>query len=85
MSRKVGFEPVTFGTAARHPTADLGNNLGDIGNRGTILLPMTYNPTEWKSTWTGDRTRSSWVDLLSRQMTVIIELRNMADAEDSYA
>ena len=48
MSRKVGFEPVTFGTAARHPTADLGNNLGDIGNQRTILLPITYDPTEWK-------------------------------------
>ena len=66
-------------------TADLGINLADAGNRRTILLPMTYDPTEWKSTWTGDRTRSSWVDLLSRQMTEIVELRNMADAEDSYA
>ena len=76
---------MTFGTAAWHPTADLGNNLGDVGNRRTILLPMTYDPTECKSTWTGDRTRSSWVVLLSWQMMEIIELRNMADAEDSYA
>ena len=76
---------MTFGTAARHPTADLGTNLGDVGDRRTILLPIAYDPTKWKSTWTGDRTRSSWVDLLSRQMTEIVELRNMADAEDSYA
>ena len=81
----MGLEPVTFGTAARHPTADLGTNQGDVGDRRTILPPIAYDPTEWKSTWTGDRTRSSWVDLLSRQMTEIIELRNMADAEDSYA
>ena len=85
MSRKVGFEPVTFGTTAGHPTADLGINLGAVGDRRTILLSMTYDPTDWKSTWTGARTRSSWVDPLSRQMTEIIELRNMADAEDSYA
>ena len=40
----MGFEPVTFGTAAWHSTAVVGRDLGDMGDRGTILLPMTYDP-----------------------------------------
>ena len=48
MSRKVGFEPVTFGTAAWQSTAAVGRNLGDMGDRGIILLPMTYDPPNGK-------------------------------------
>ena len=40
----MGFEPVTFGTAARRSTAAVGRNLGDMGDRGIILLLMTYDP-----------------------------------------
>ena len=40
----MGFEPVTFGTAAWHSTAEVGSDLGDMGDRGTILLLMTYDP-----------------------------------------
>ena len=40
----MGFEPVTFGTAAWRSTAAVGGNLGDMGDRGIILLPMTYDP-----------------------------------------
>ena len=35
---------MTFGTAARRSTAAVGGNLGDMGDRGIILLPMTYDP-----------------------------------------
>ena len=40
----MGFEPVTFGTAAWHSTAVVGRDLGDMGDRGIILLLMTYDP-----------------------------------------
>ena len=35
---------MTFGTAAGHSTAEVGSDLGDMGDRGTILLLMTYDP-----------------------------------------
>ena len=35
---------MTFGTAAWHSTAAVGRNLGDMGDRGIILLLMTYDP-----------------------------------------
>ena len=35
---------MTFGTAAWHSTAEVGSDLGDMGDRGTILLLMTYDP-----------------------------------------
>ena len=34
---------MTFGTAARRSTAVVGRNLGDMGDRGIILLLMTYD------------------------------------------
>ena len=44
----MGFEPVTFGTAARRSTAAVGGNLGNMGDRGIILLLMTYGPPNCK-------------------------------------
>ena len=35
---------MTFGTAAWPSTAEVGSDLGDMGDRGTILLLMTYDP-----------------------------------------
>ena len=40
---------MTFGTAAWHSTAEVGSDLGDMGDRGTILLLMTYDPPNDKS------------------------------------
>ena len=47
----MGFEPVTFGTAAWHSTAVVGRNLGDMGDRGIILLLMAYNLPYNKDLW----------------------------------
>ena len=47
----MGFEPVTFGTAARRSTAAVGRNLGDMGDRGIILLLMTYDLPYNKDLW----------------------------------
>ena len=40
----MGFEPLTSGTAAWQSTAEVGGDLGGMGDRGTILLLMTYDP-----------------------------------------
>jgi len=42
---------VTFGTAARRSTAAVGRNLGDMGDRGIILLLMTYDLPYNKDLW----------------------------------
>ena len=47
----MGFEPVTFGTAAWHSTAAVGRNLGDMGDRGIILLLMTYDLPNNNDLW----------------------------------
>ena len=47
----MGFEPVTFGTAARRSTAAVGGNLGDMGDRGFILPLMTYDLPYNKDLW----------------------------------
>ena len=47
----MGLELVTFGTAARHYTAAVGRNLGDMGDRGIILLLMTYDLPYNKDLW----------------------------------
>ena len=44
----MGFEPVTFGTAAWRSTAAVGGNLGDMGDRGIILPLMTHGPPNCK-------------------------------------
>ena len=44
---------MTFGTAAWHSTAEVGSDLGDMGDRGTILLQMTYDPPN-------DKCHSGW-------------------------
>ena len=40
---------MTFGTAAWHSTAEVGSDLGDMGDRGTILLLITYDPPNEES------------------------------------
>ena len=40
---------MTFGTAAGHSTPEVGGDLGDMGDRGTILLLMTYDPPNEES------------------------------------
>ena len=42
---------MTFGTAARRSTAAVGRNLGDMGDRGIILLLMTYDLPYDKDLW----------------------------------
>ena len=44
----MGFESVTFGTAAWQSTAAVGRNLGDMGDRGIVRLSMTYDPPNGK-------------------------------------
>ena len=44
----MGFEPLTFGTSAWHPTAEVGNNLGGRWDRGANRLPMTDDPIKQK-------------------------------------
>ena len=45
---------MTFGTAAWHSTAEVGSDLGDMGDWGTILLLMTYEPPNNKSHQDGE-------------------------------
>ena len=76
---------MTFGTAARRSTAAVGGNLGNMGDRGIILLLMTYDLPNNKDLWArgiDPRLRGS---VHSRRSMEIVDLRNMADAEDSYA
>ena len=76
---------MTFGTAARRSTAAVGRNLGDMGDRGIILLLMTYDLRTKKISGLGESILVFEGRFTPRRSIEIVDLRNMADAEDSYA
>ena len=45
---------MTFGTAAWHSTAEVGSDLGDMGDWGIILLLMPYDPPNNKCLQDGE-------------------------------